>query len=190
MSAVPMKKGLSFLAARDYVKKRSGAEGWDAVLADLAPSDADTLRSMVGIGWYPLDLYARLLRVIDQRLGTGDRRIVPHVCHFEAERDVPSVHRLLLKMVKPATIVEKMAELWPRYNSTGRLIVSRRGDRAVDVTLVDWSPDDLLCAAVVAYSERALELAGARGVRIAQPRCRARGAHNCLFEIKWGALDR
>jgi hypothetical protein len=186
MESAPSKRGLSFVAARDFVLQKHGHATWEAVLHSMDPVDASVVRAAVGVGWYPLGSYGRLLRVVDRRIGNGDLRAIPPLARFEAERDVPSIHRLLLKMVKPAYIVEKMAELWPRYNSTGRLTVHRRGDRAVDVTLSDWSDDGALCLAVEGYSGRALELAGARDPRIVQVRCRAHGAEGCFFRIKWG----
>jgi uncharacterized protein (TIGR02265 family) len=185
----PSKKGLSFVATRDYVLQTHGNAAWESVLRAMDPLEAEVVHSAVGIGWYPLELYGKLLRIIDRQLGNGDLRAIPAMARFEAERDLPTIHRLLLKMVRPAYIVEKMSELWPRYNSTGHLAIHRRGDRAVDVTLSEWSTDEALCIAIEGYSARALELAGARGLRIAQTSCRARGAEVCFFRIMWGPLD-
>ena len=189
MATGPSKKGLSFVAARDYILKTDGRAGWDRVLGAMAPGDAEVVGAAVGVGWYPLDLYGTFLRTIDAQLGKGDLRWIRPMAHFEAERDVPTIHRLLLKMVRPSFIVEKMSGLWPRYNSTGRLSMERRGERAVNVTLSDWSSDEVLCLSTQCYSERALELAGAKDVRIAQTTCRARGGAVCLFRIKWGAPE-
>jgi hypothetical protein len=182
---VPSKKGLSFLAVRDYVVEHAGKREWEAALDALSPDDRDVIGGVVGIGWYPLDTYARLLWAVDRRVGHGDLAAVIEMGRFEAARDVPTIHRLLLKMVKPAFIVEKMAELWPRYNSTGRLILQRLGPEAVDVTLADWSDDAALCASIQGYSERALSLAGARQVRLTQTSCRAKGASACIFRAAW-----
>jgi hypothetical protein len=185
----PSKKGLSIVAVRDYVLQHHGREAWASVLAALPRDDADIVSAALGVGWYPLALYARLLRAVDQQLGQGDLRAIRPITRFEAERDLPTIHRLLLKMVNPVFVVEKMAELWPRYHSTGQLRIERRGDRAVDATLADWSSDEALCVGFQAYCERAIELAGARDVRIAHSICRARGGAVCFFRVKWGPAD-
>jgi predicted hydrocarbon binding protein len=182
---VPSKKGLSFVAVRDYVLDRSGRAHWAAAVARLPKEDGEIIEGVVGVGWYPLDLFARVLRAVDREIGTGDLSTIAPMGRFEAERDVPTIHRVLLKMVRPAFIVEKMAELWPRYNSTGRLVVRRLGAKAVDVTLDDWSDDEALCASIQGYSERALQLAGARQLRLAQTACKARGAPACVFHAAW-----
>ena len=90
-------------------------------MAHFLARTADAVNAVVGVRWYPLALYARLLRAIDQQIGAGDLRAIPPIGRFEAERDLPTIHRLLLKMVNPAYVVDKVAELWPRYHSTGEL---------------------------------------------------------------------
>jgi hypothetical protein len=189
MDRAPSKKGLSLVAVRDYVLQKAGREAWASVLAALPSEDADAVSGAVGVGWYPLDLYAGLLRAVDTKLGEGDLSTIAPIARFEAERDVPTIHRLLLKMVKPAYVAEKMAELWPRYHTTGQLRIERRGDRAIDATLVDWAADEVLCLGFQSYCQRALELAGARDVRFAHSTCRARGAAECFFKVKWGPVD-
>ncbi|MEP7126281.1 MAG: hypothetical protein ABJE95_35445, partial [Byssovorax sp.] len=175
MDRPPSKKGLSFVAARDYVLQKAGREAWASVLEALPGEDADAVSAAVDMGWYPLDLHARLLRAIDTRLGEGDLTTLAPIARFEAERDVPTTHHLLLQMGDPADLAEKMAELWPRDHSSGHLRIERRGDRALDATLVDWAADEVLCLGFQAYFQRALELAGARDVRCAHSTCRARG---------------
>jgi hypothetical protein len=189
MANVGEKKGLSIVAVRDHVLLRHGAESWNAVTARLSALDAETIRSVVGIGWYELDLYARLLRAADAQLGSGDLRAIRPIVRFEAERDLPTIHRLLLKLVNPARVVEKMAELWPRYHTTGRPLLERRGDGAFDATLSDWGVDEALCRGFQGYCERALELAGARELILTHVSCRARGATACVYRARWGSRD-
>ncbi len=189
MDQPPSKKGVSIVAARDYVLAKAGHDAWASVLGVLTADDADTISAAVETGWYPLDLHARLLRAVDTGLGDGDSSTISPIARFEAERDVPAVHHLLLRMGNPAEVAEKMAELWPRSHSTGRLRIERRDDRGIDATLVDWATDEALCLAFQAYFQRALELAGARDTRIAHSTCRAHGAAECSFKMTWSAED-
>lgn len=182
------KKGLSFVAVRDYVRAEHGDAAWERVLSRLRIDEADTLRSVVGVGWYSLALYARLLRAADVVLGHGDLRAIRAIVRFEAERDLPTIHRLLLKLVNPAFVVEKMAELWPRYHSTGELRLERRGANAVEATLRGWATDEALCRGFQGYCERALEFGGAHDLVFAHARCRARGAPACVFLAGWGGV--
>jgi hypothetical protein len=186
MDNVACKKGLSFIAARDHVLQEHGKDCWAAVLSSLPREDVDTLGSVLGVGWYGLDLYARLMRAVGRTLGRGDLGAVRPVVRFEAERDVPTIHRMLLRMVKPAYVFEKMAELWPRYHTTGSLAVVRRDARTLEATISDWAADELLCLGVQVYCERVLELVGARDPRVVQTSCRALGAPGCQFHATYG----
>jgi hypothetical protein len=187
MVAVPSKKGLSFLAVRNYVTETSGSAAWEQSLASLCPKDREELRTVVGMGWYPLTLYAGLVRAVDDLLGTGDLALLAPMVYAEAERDLPTIHRVLLQLVRPTFVITKMGDLWSRYNSTGRFVVELKGDRAVEATILDWSDDRVHCLGTQYYCERALQLAGARRVRIAQPRCRSRGDAHCLVRATWDA---
>ena len=42
-----------------------------------------------------------------------------------------------------------------------------------------------MCAELTGYIARVMELAGAEGVRMTHPLCRARGASECHFELAW-----
>src|SRR5689334_10758306 len=64
-SALASTKGGSFGNARAFVYERYGAAGWDATRDLLTPPDRAELDSMLPVGWYPLSLYARLIRAID-----------------------------------------------------------------------------------------------------------------------------
>lgn len=179
------KKGLSIVAVRDFVNVRYGTDTWGRVLASLPGADGRTVREALGVGWYSLGLYARLLRAVDTEIGQGDLRAIRPITRFEAERDVPTIHRLLLRLTNPAYVLEKMADLWPRYHTTGRLSFERQGRDRLKAMITDWGVDVALCTGFQGYSERALELAGARDVRMLHPACRARGAEACVFRASW-----
>lgn len=189
MAIVPSKKGLSFVAVRDYVGAEFDERAWAEVLGTLSARDAETLKTVVGVGWYPIDLYSRLIRAADTTLGKGDLGMVRRVTRFEAERDLPTIHRLLLRIVRPTFVIEKMGELWSRYNSTGRFVIELRGERGVEGTIHDWSNDRALCLGTQHYADRALELAGARGVRTQHVKCRASGDATCVIRATWSGKD-
>jgi hypothetical protein len=188
--SVGSKKGLSFTAARDYVLEQHGVAAWGQVLASMATDDASVLMGAVGMGWYPLELYARLARAIAATVGQGDLAAYLAIPRFEAERDIPTIHRYLLRMVRTSYVVEKMGQLWPRYHDTGRLTVVRVGERRVEATIFDWADDPALCGGVQAYCERALELAGARLLQVHHDRCRARGDSTCVLGATWDEASR
>src|SRR4051794_25761671 len=86
-------KGTNFVNVRAFAETRHVAGGgWDAVVASLSEDDGRILEGVVAIGWYPLALYARVIRALDQVHGTGDLQRVVALGRFEAERDLTTLH--------------------------------------------------------------------------------------------------
>jgi len=175
-------KGVGATNCRSFVVKRFGEEGWAKVLAELSVDDQDDLRAIIPVGWYPLALYARLLRAIDAVCGGGrDMQVLYELGRFSAEHDLTTIHRMFLRFANPAYIIEKTGELWRRFHDTGTWEVTREPG-GVTAVLTGWGyVDEALCVQLTGYTTRALELAGAKNVVMDHARCRARGDKECRF---------
>lgn len=178
-------KGVSFVNAKAFCEER-GADAWPKVLGVLAEADRDTLQSVLAMGWYDLDLYARLIRAIDEQLGRGDLALLQPLGRFGAERDLTTVQRLFFRLSNPAYAIEKTAEYWRRFHDTGTWVVSRVDGTSVSGTLEGWGHvDRALCAELMGYMPRVIELVGGKDAVMVHPRCRARGAAVCEFVLSW-----
>ncbi len=179
-------KGMNFVNARAFCEQLHGADAWERVLARLAPSDAEVLRSVVGIGWYELALYARMIRAIDLGLGQGDLALLPALGRFEAEQDMKLIYRVFFRLANPAYAIEKMMDYWRRFHDTGVWHVTRQSPKSVSGTLEDWGVvDEALCLELTGYLPRVIELVGGRNAVMAHPRCRGRGHVSCVYELTW-----
>lgn len=179
-------KGVGFVNVKSFTRARYGDAGWDAALERMSPADREELMSIIPMGWYSLPLYARLIRVIDGLHGFGDLALVRDLGRFEAEKDLTTIHRVLLRLANPAFIVEKAGEMWRRYHDTGTWTIKRESPTRVSGTLDGWGcVDEALCKEAAAYMARSLELVGARGVVLEHPLCRATGAERCFFLARW-----
>src|SRR5258708_6521992 len=68
-----MAKGVNFLNVQAFADARfCGDGGWAAVVASVGEDDRAVVEGTLAIGWYPLPLYARLLRALDAKHGRGD----------------------------------------------------------------------------------------------------------------------
>ncbi|MEO6418341.1 MAG: 4-vinyl reductase [Polyangiaceae bacterium] len=157
---------------------------------DRPPNDERaSLEGIVSVGWYSLPLYAKLIRAVDQAHGKANLALLSDLGRFEAETDLTTLYRFILRLANPAFVVEKTGELWRRYHDTGSWTMTRVNDTAVDGVLEGWGHvDEALCVEALAYMARCLELVGARNVVAEHPRCRARGDADCLFRGRWGAV--
>jgi len=180
-------KGVGFTNVRGFTVERFGGDkGWDAVLERLEQNDREELAAVIPMGWYSLELYARLIRVLDQVHGAGDLSLMKDLGRYEAEKDITTIHRFFLRFTNPAFIVEKTSEYWKRFHDSGTWIV-KRDDHGVNAVLDGWGcVDSALCKELVAYLTRTLELAGAKNVVLEHPKCRGRADPQCIFKGRWG----
>lgn len=175
---------------RAFVESRWGKAGWDAVLERLRQHERDEIASILPVGWYPLALYARMIRAMDQTHGDGDLALVVQLGRFEAERDLTTLYRIMFRLVNPATVVEKTTDYWRKFHDTGSWEMKRLSDKEIEGTLSGWGVvDHALCRELVGYFSRLLELVGAQGVIVEHPECRAKGAGRCYFRARWGRTD-
>ena len=186
---VPKTKGVGFSNVKSFTVERYGQDGWEKVLARLTKDEREELASIVAVGWYSLPFYAKLIRVVDQVHGYGDLGLLIQLGRFEAEKDLTTLHRMLLRLASPAFAVEKTAEYWRRFHDTGTWTMSREGDTGLRGVLEGWGCVDLaLCRELQGYLMRTLELVGAKNVTCEHVRCRAKGDPACIFVGKWGRL--
>jgi hypothetical protein len=186
MGDIAKTKGVGFANVKAFVEDRFGPEGWPKVTERLSPEDRDELTSVLSVGWYPVDLYARLIHALDEVHGYGDLSLIVQLGRYEAERDLTTIHRFFLKFTNPAFIVEKTADYWKRFHDTGQWKVVREGDMVIG-TLENWGiVDAAMCRELVGYLGRVLELVGAKNVLMEHPRCRGRGDPACYFQGRWG----
>jgi len=178
-------KGLGFINVRAFVSERYGAPAWQALLDGFPPADRMVLASIVSIGWYDLALYARLIRAVDERFGSGSLKLCYALGRFEAERDLTTVHQWLLKLFGPSTAIEQLGKYWRRFHDTGEWMNERRGEREVVARLTGWAVDAALCRELFGYLGRTLELLGGRDIHLEHSRCRAQNEPACEFHLRW-----
>lgn len=178
-------KGIGFMNVRDFTCARFGPAGWGGLLDGLSSGERAVLAAVVPVGWYDLTLYSRLIRTLDERLGVGDLRLVYALGRFEAERDLTTIQRVFLQLVRPSIAIEQMNKYWKRFHDTGTW-TTERGEREVSARLAGWGVvDAALCRELVGYLGRTLELLGGSDVFMDHRRCRGRGDDQCEFHATW-----
>jgi hypothetical protein len=179
-------KGISFLHVKAFVTERLGAGAWPEVLARFPEPEQLTLDSVVSPAWYELGLYARLLHVVDELHGKGDPRFLHALGRFEAERDLTTTTRWLLRLFRPSAAIEQLGRYWRRFHDTGRWTLTHRDDRVISARLESWGViDAALCRELSGYLGRTLEMLGGREVSIEHTRCRSRNDPYCEFRARW-----
>src|SRR5262249_20178378 len=145
---------------------------------------------MVPVGWYDVRLHDLVSRAIGEGLApelfVTPEAVMAAVGRHAAEHDLKTIHRLFLRMANPAYVVERAADYWTRFQSSGTWAVDRLSPTKIRATLVGWgSEDELSCVRLAAYIERLFQLVGARNGSMERVACRARGDEACVFAGHW-----
>jgi DNA-binding CsgD family transcriptional regulator len=171
--------GTRFINPQMFVIERFGAEAWEALISSLTAADQAALHEVVPSGWYDHALRARLVRRISGRFGAST---AIDLGRYEADRDLTTVHRWFLRLVKPSFAIRNMNHYWCRSEDSGQWTSEVQGD-VILAQLRDWDPvEPALCRTLQGYLARTLELLGGREVAISHPRCRAGTDSFCEFQ--------
>jgi predicted hydrocarbon binding protein len=179
-------KGTIFMSSRAFVVERFGEEAWGLVMAKLVPEDREVLAGAVVMGWYPMGLYERVCRACDRVLGDGTMSLMVPMGRYAAEHDLKILHRIFLRLVNPAMVLEKGTDLWKRYQDSGQWEIKRLSPFRLVASLTGWGiTDEIVCVRLSAWCGRMLELVGGNQVVIHRLRCIGRGDGVCQFEAHW-----
>lgn len=181
-------KGTAIAGRRQYVVRYHGQEKLRAVLAGLKDHEA-AQRLEVGAlksAWYPFSLLIDLTENIDRVVGNGDGKLYRAVGAQTAEDDLSTVYKIFFKFLQPMYIVNKAAQVWNAYYSSGRLQTTQLGPGAVQIEIIDFeTPNWVHCESVLGWAQRSIELSGAKNVRVEHPECRGKGAAHCRMRVLW-----
>lgn len=179
-------KGLAFRSAMRAVATLRGEDAVVEARGHMPAEVADALRlgTIVATGWYPIAWYREMFGGI-VRATSAD---LPRQVGAEAIRaDLASVHKALLRLLSPQTVYSLSNRMFTNYYDTGTVttLETRPGflhGRASGCA--GW--DRNMWQELVGATERILEIAGARHVRIRVVRGGGDGDELCEIEARWG----
>ena len=169
-----------------FVEEHSGKEGVEKVLAALPEEDRKALASVITVKWYPLDLGTRLDDAIVRVLGGGKPEFFERLGAASAEKNLASVHKAFVTKGDPHAFLTRTPAIYSMYYEKGRREYHKTGDKSAVLTTHDaevFSAPD--CLTIVGWHRRALEICGARSVRVVESECRAKGAAVCRYSLSW-----
>jgi len=162
----PQVKGLAFRSVLACLAELRGAEAVDRALALLPPRAAEDVRfRVVATGWYPIDLYRQLWEAIAQSTKEGEA-LARVIGRDSLRRDLNLVHRTLLRLLSPTTVLAISSKLFGSYYDTGSL----HNERQNSVLRVSWSGctgfSRLMWVELQGSTEAMLEMCGGEHIRV------------------------
>ncbi|MBW2462549.1 MAG: protein kinase [Deltaproteobacteria bacterium] len=169
-------KGALLLAALEHLQSVHGPGTRTKLIESLAPSERAPLTGMLTpIGYFPLSVYDAVIAAAERMFGTGDGRLAVSLGQTAAVRDLPTLHRHLIRDATPRDVLLRIPEIYGAYHDRGTVEVttSPTGHR---VAVRDAAPDTMRHALAMSGVYRGLlEYTGALDVRAAVLSCRFRG---------------
>lgn len=179
-------KGAVLKARLGFVEQHGGPDALHRVMEALPENDRAALRTLLTVQWYPFELGMRLDDAIVRTLGQGRQDFFLRLGEASAERNLSSLHKTFLTPGDPHAFLSKAPQIYALYYETGRREYRRTGERSGVLTTHGadaFSAAD--CLTVIGWHHRALEMCGARDVRVVEEECRATGGTVCRYNVTW-----
>jgi len=178
-------KGTKITSKMDFVRDVYGDEGAGEVGAALSEEDREAVRTALEIGWYPHELYERLLRAVVDGPGKGDEAVLDRIGRHNAERQAEGAYKVYYRSKDPQAVLESMVPMHSMLNDPGAMSVDPRGEGHLSILVEEPPGDALVCRVARAFYQRSIELCGARAVTVRELECSGRGGAHCRFEVRW-----
>ncbi|MBX3184362.1 MAG: hypothetical protein KF915_17165 [Polyangiaceae bacterium] len=181
----PMIKGLAFSSVVGTLEKLRGSGAVQELMDGLPPELAVRIRQqqILVAGWYPVADYRELLAGLR---GLGGDALLREVGAESIRSDLNSIHRMLLRMLSPSTLVMISQRMFSRYFTRGCIVATERGDNYLHAHYTDcqgWSRD--IWVEQFAGAETFLQLAGVRSISVRRLQGGREGDTEALLEVRW-----
>lgn len=172
---------------RAIVKETFGDTGWNRLLGELSPKQAQILSGLiVPDAWYDRGLHVSLLDTA-LRLWSSEVPDLGKRMGIRAARHNDRFYmRPLLKLGGPVLITGRAAAIYREYFQGSELTVVERRESAVRFRLDDAMASRAFCEDVMtAHMEEMIRLTGRMPVSVRQDVCRFRNADHCEIDVEW-----
>jgi len=179
-------KGSILKSRLEFVRKEIGDDGLAALMESLSEEDRKVLGRLVAVAWVDFEVGKRLDKAIVQALGGGSSRFFERLGEASAEVNLGTLHSAFLAPGNPQAFLAKAPQIYRLYYDVGRREYEQTGDReGVLITHEAETFSKTDCLTVVGWYRKALELCGAKNVRIHEDECRATGSDVCRYRVSW-----
>lgn len=171
-----------------FVEQRYGLEARQRFRAAASP----LLRELIVTktepkgGWVDFQLFVEATVLADNMFGKGDLALAWEIGRFASTHTVGVWKRLVMRHVRPPTVLALAAGVWSHHYDGGRLVSRASGSTGLTIQIVDFpTPHRAHCLSVGGWMQGSLEMGPRRSIGVRELSCRARGATSCEFQLTW-----
>jgi hypothetical protein len=180
-------KGLIALGSLDFVRANYGMEGLEKFLQQFSAEDQRFLTHfLIPVSKVPASMlhkfYAHFLTLWGEGQGDYYSTVMRHVAKYS----LSSSMQFFIKIGKPSFIARNAGMVWKHFFSTGSLICTGSTDHSVELSATggeEYGP--ALCYGIIGFGTTALELSGARNIRVNHDECIHKKKSSCIFRVAW-----
>lgn len=180
-------KGFILHSRKEFVIENFGIEAWEKVLASLPDQDRSVYQGFIMTSnWYDFEIGKRLDEAIVEVLGKGSDNVFEEIGRKSAKRHLGSIHAGFLTPGDPQAFLQKTSTIYDFYYDKGYREYDQTGPNSGIFTTYQaetFSVPD--CLTVIGWYKEALEMCGAKNVRIEEKNCRAKGDDVCQYHVEW-----
>ncbi|MEW6207033.1 MAG: heme NO-binding domain-containing protein [Acidobacteriota bacterium] len=177
-------KGSKISSKLAFVRDEYGDEMVTEVVRSLGPADQESLRMILETGWYPIELYERVMKAICKTAARGDASVYARIGRYSAEEVLTTTYRIF-RGRSPVDALNKMVPMHTMMNDPGEMEVVSQSEGQCTIKVLKPRSTETICRVANYFYERAVELCGGANVQVREVKCSARGAAFCQFDITW-----
>lgn len=159
-------KGSNILAMVAALETARSAELRDAVVRDVPGEGGEEIRhkSIIAAGWYPIAWYRDLLQTIVKH--ENDPAIIRELGRHSTRANVPTIHRVFMKLISPHTLIKQGGRLFSSYFENASISVDNVDKQVERITWRDCFGFDKNCwRDQLGSTEELVVLSGAKVLR-------------------------
>jgi uncharacterized protein (TIGR02265 family) len=180
-------RGAILLSRKAFVIKHFGDAAWRQVVQSLSEEEQQLLDGLIiHVGWYPFEIGERLDKTIVQVLGRGDTQVFEKIGAQSAIENLNGVHKDFIREGDPQAFMRQANTIYSFYYDKGRRTYEPTGPTSGVMTTHEAETLSAVdCLTVIGWYRTALEMCGAKNVRIVEESCRAKGDLVCQYRFDW-----
>lgn len=179
-------KGTAVIPIMPFVKEKFGSRT-DEWYNSLSKESAEIIKNATSLGWYDLKtaIIEPTQKICDVFYG-GDDKGALEMGRFSADHGLKGVYKIFVRLGSPTFIISKASDIMPTYYKGSSMKVTENEKNKAVAQLSDFPEISRLVELRIAgWMERALELNGCKGVKVAITQSITKGSPLTEFVATW-----
>jgi len=179
-------RGPNVVQIRKVVLRNGGEGAWRELLSQVSQPCREQFEKTLGLyDWVKESHFTELSKAYIRWSGRHDAGKAGLAA---AQEEFTTLHRWMLKMMTPGFLLSSIPKFFAHYTRGGRVVVDESGPGHARISVwVDGFFPEWFSPGLTSWTQRAMELTGARGVRVEYEAPPGIGPECChhVYRLTW-----